>query len=120
MQKNWWKINSETRIDTPFLAVYEDRIQFNIEHLIGAVNGETQKLRPHIKTHKIGEILELFKIYNIKKVKCATIAEAELRAIHQIPDVLTRLSACWFKKRKMDFVDSKNIQIFNFRLLSTI
>lgn len=98
MQKNWWKINSETPPDTPFLAVYEDRIRFNLERLIGAVNGDTQKLRPHIKTHKIGEILELFKIYNIKKVKCATIAEAELAALHEIPDVLLAYQPVGVKK----------------------
>lgn len=100
MQKNWWKINSETRPDTPFLAVYEDRIRFNLERLIGAVNGDTKKLRPHIKTHKIGEILELFKIYNIKKVKCATIAEAELSAIHEIPDVLLAYQPVGVKKER--------------------
>jgi D-serine deaminase-like pyridoxal phosphate-dependent protein len=98
MQDNWWKINSELRIDTPFLAVYEDRIQANIERLIEAVNGETQKLRPHIKTHKIGEILDLFKTYNINKIKCATIAEAELAAIHEIQDVLLAYQPVGVKK----------------------
>lgn len=88
MEEKWWKINSETLIDTPFLAVYEDRLQDNIKQLITAVNGDVQKLRPHIKTHKTGEILDLFKIYDINKVKCATIAEAELAAIHQISDIL--------------------------------
>ena len=100
MQKNWWKINSETRPDTPFLAVYEDRIRFNLERLIAAVNSDIQKLRPHIKTHKIGEILELFKIYNIKKVKCATIAEAELAALHEIPDVLLAYQPVGVKKER--------------------
>jgi len=100
MQENWWKINSENLVDTPFLAVYEDRIRFNIERLIRSVNGDTQKLRPHIKTHKIGEILELFKIYNIKKVKCATIAEAELAAIHEIPDVLLAYQPVGVKKER--------------------
>ena len=100
MQKNWWEINSENRVDTPYLAVYEDRIRFNLERLIGYVKGDTQKLRPHIKTHKIGEILELFKIYNIKKVKCATIAEAELAGIHQIPDVLLAYQPVGFKKER--------------------
>ncbi|MNX37001.1 D-threonine aldolase [compost metagenome] len=100
MQKNWWKINSEINVDTPFLAVYEDRIRFNLERLIGAVNGDTQKLRPHIKTHKIGEILELFKIYNIKKIKCATIAEAELAALHKIPDVLLAYQPVGVKKER--------------------
>ncbi|MCR4032890.1 MULTISPECIES: D-TA family PLP-dependent enzyme [Flavobacterium] len=88
MQKNWWKINSETLIDTPFLAVYEDRVRQNIEKLISYVKGNTQRLRPHIKTHKNAEVLELFKIYNIKKIKCATIAEAELAANQQIEDIL--------------------------------
>jgi D-serine deaminase-like pyridoxal phosphate-dependent protein len=100
MKENWWEINPETLIDTPFLAVYEDRIRFNIERLITSVNGETQKLRPHIKTHKIGEILELFKIYNIKKVKCATIAEAELAAIHEIPDILLAYQPVGLKKER--------------------
>jgi D-serine deaminase-like pyridoxal phosphate-dependent protein len=100
MKENWWEINSENSIDTPFLAVYEDRIRFNIERLIRAVNGDTKRLRPHIKTHKIGEILELFKIYNIKKVKCATIAEAELAAIHQIPDVLLAYQPVGLKKER--------------------
>ncbi|SEP14760.1 D-serine deaminase, pyridoxal phosphate-dependent [Flavobacterium sp. CF108] len=100
MQENWWKIKSDINIDTPFLAAYEDRIRFNLERLIGSVNGDTQKLRPHIKTHKIGEILELFKIYNIKKIKCATIAEAELGAIHEIPDVLLAYQPIGIKKER--------------------
>lgn len=100
MQNNWWKINSEIRIDTPFLAVYEDRIQANIERLIESVNGNTQKLRPHIKTHKIGEILDLFKTYNINKIKCATIAEAELAAIHEISDVLLAYQPVGVKKER--------------------
>lgn len=100
MQENWWKINSEIRIDTPFLAVYEDRIQSNIERLIESVNGETQKLRPHIKTHKMGEILDLFKTYNINKIKCATIAEAELAAMHEIQDVLLAYQPIGIKKER--------------------
>jgi D-serine deaminase-like pyridoxal phosphate-dependent protein len=100
MEENWWKINSETRVDTPFLAVYEERIQSNIERLIVSVNGNTQRLRPHIKTHKIGEILDLFKTYNINKVKCATIAEAELAAIHQIKDILLAYQPVGIKKER--------------------
>jgi D-serine deaminase-like pyridoxal phosphate-dependent protein len=100
MEENWWKIKSDILIDTPFLAVYEDRIRFNLERLIRSVSGDTQKLRPHIKTHKIGEILELFKIYNIKKIKCATIAEAELASIHEIPDVLLAYQPVGIKKER--------------------
>lgn len=119
MQKDWWKINSETRIDTPFLAVYEDRIQSNIERLIEFVNGDVQKLRPHIKTHKIGEILDLFKTYGIQKIKCATIAEAELAAIHEISDVLLAYQPVGAKKERWISL-IKNIPTLLFRPLLTI
>ncbi|TDO98472.1 D-TA family PLP-dependent enzyme [Flavobacterium sp. 245] len=100
MQENWWKINSEIRVDTPFIAVYENRMQQNIERLIESVNGKVQNLRPHIKTHKIGEILNLFKSYGINKIKCATIAEAELAAIHNISDILLAYQLVGNKKER--------------------
>jgi D-serine deaminase-like pyridoxal phosphate-dependent protein len=100
MKNNWWEINPETLIDTPFLALYTDRIQYNIEHLIESVKGDIQKLRPHIKTHKLGEILDLYKTYKIDKVKCATIAEAELCAIHNITDILLAYQPTKLKQQR--------------------
>ena len=88
MQQKWWEINPKTLADTPFLALYSDRISQNIKQLIAAVNGDVSKLRPHVKTHKLGEILELFKVYGINKVKCATVSEAELCAMHGIKNIL--------------------------------
>ena len=88
MEQKWWEINPDTLTDTPFLAIYPDRVRYNIETLIASVNGDLTKLRPHIKTHKLGEILQLFRDYGIEKVKCATISEAELCALYNIPDVL--------------------------------
>lgn len=88
MDTNWWEINSKAGVDTPFLAVYKKRILNNIETLLLAVNGDVTKLRPHVKTHKMGAILNLFQTFGIKKIKCATIAEAELGAIHQMDDIL--------------------------------
>ncbi len=100
MQNNWWEINRDTQIDTPFLAVYEDRMQSNIDNLIAAVQGDLSKLRPHIKTHKIGEVLELFKKNNIDKIKCATIAEAELAAMYQVSDILLAYQPVGLKKQR--------------------
>lgn len=100
MQDNWWKINSETLVDTPFLAVYEKNMLFNIQSLITFVDGDTQRLRPHIKTHKIGEIIALFKTYKIDKVKCATIAEAELSAMNHISDVLLAYQPVGLKQQR--------------------
>lgn len=100
MHNNWWEINTETQIDTPFLAVYENRMQQNIDSLIAAVNGAIHQLRPHIKTHKIGEVLELFKKNKIDKVKCATIAEAELAAMYQVSDILLAYPPVGLKKER--------------------
>lgn len=100
MGNNWWEINQKTRIDTPFLALYTDRVRYNIEHLIESVEGDIQKLRPHIKTHKLGEILDLYKTYQINKVKCATIAEAELCAIHNVVDILLAYQPTGLKQQR--------------------
>ncbi|MCV9930224.1 D-TA family PLP-dependent enzyme [Flavobacterium sp. LS1R49] len=100
MENNWWKINPKTLTDTPFLALYVDRIRYNIEHLIESVNGNTQRLRPHIKTHKLGEILDLYKTYKINKVKCATIAEVELCAIHNVSDILLAYQPTGLKQKR--------------------
>ena len=100
MQQKWWEINPDTLTDTPFLAIYSDRVRYNIEKLIESVNGDLTKLRPHVKTHKLGEILELFKTYGIDKVKCATISEAELCALHNIPDVLLAYQPASLLKQK--------------------
>lgn len=100
MGNNWWEINQKTRIDTPFLALYVDRVRYNIEHLIETVKGDIQKLRPHIKTHKLGEVLDLYKTYQINKVKCATIAEAELCAIHNVLDILLSYQPMGLKQQR--------------------
>ena len=97
MEQKWWEINPDTLIDTPFCLIYPDRIRYNIEMLITSVNGDLTKLRPHIKTHKLGEILQLFRDYGIEKVKCATISEAELCALYNVGYIIG-LSTSWFIK----------------------
>jgi D-serine deaminase-like pyridoxal phosphate-dependent protein len=52
------------------------------------VDGNPNRLRPHIKTHKTKEGNDLFLAAGITKFKCATIAEAELLALSEAPDVL--------------------------------
>ncbi|MBK0369792.1 D-TA family PLP-dependent enzyme [Flavobacterium agrisoli] len=85
---NWWQITNEKEVDTPFLAVYEERMAQNMQLAIAMMQGELQRFRPHIKTHKTGEILALFKVKGIEKIKCATIAEAELAGMYGVKDIL--------------------------------
>ena len=84
---DWYTIKNESEIISPSLLVYPDRIRKNIELMI-EIAGGTDKLRPHIKTHKMVEIVKLQQEYGIQKFKCATIAEAELLGMCNAEDVL--------------------------------
>ncbi len=83
----WYAINSIDELDTPALVFYPDRIRENISILKSFVD-DVSRLRPHVKTHKCTEVSRLMLDAGISKFKCATIAEAEMLAISQAPDVL--------------------------------
>ena len=85
--QKWYEINDVENIISPSLVVYPDRIEENIKKMI-QIAGGTDSLRPHIKTHKIAEIIEMQLKYGISKFKCATIVEAELLAICGVQDIL--------------------------------
>jgi D-serine deaminase-like pyridoxal phosphate-dependent protein len=53
-----------------------------------SIIGDVTRLRPHIKTHKTAEIIEMQMQHGIQKFKCATIAEAELLAQCGAKDIL--------------------------------
>ncbi|MEN9961068.1 MAG: D-serine ammonia-lyase [Bacteroidota bacterium] len=74
--------------ESPGLIVYPDRVKRNIAKAIAMVEGNPARLRPHIKTHKTKEVNDLLLESGITKFKCATIAEAELLALSEAPDVL--------------------------------
>mgnify|MGYP001007671249 CR=1 FL=1 len=84
---NWYEINRVEDVISPALVVYPDRIEANIKMMI-QIAGGTDSLRPHIKTHKIAEIINLQLKHGINKFKCATIAEATLLAKCDAPDIL--------------------------------
>jgi len=84
---DWYKISNTEGLITPSLLVYPERIEKNIQTMI-KIAGGTAYLRPHIKTHKIAEIIKLQLKHGITKFKSATIAEAELLAICEAKDVL--------------------------------
>lgn len=84
---NWYTIKNIEQIDSPALIVYPDRIRENIRRTIDKA-GSINKLRPHVKTNKMEEVCEMMLREGITRFKCATIAEAEMLAIVDAPDVL--------------------------------
>ena len=84
---NWYDIKNIDSIDSPALILYEERIKHNIQLAIKIVD-DISCLRPHVKTNKTSQVCSLMLAAGITKFKCATIAEAEMLALINAPDVL--------------------------------
>jgi D-threonine aldolase len=85
--EDWYTLDNVAQLDTPAIVVYPDRVQENIRRLVASID-DVARLRPHIKTHKSAEVTRMLLDAGIQKVKCATIAEAEMLAGSGMPDVL--------------------------------
>jgi len=85
--KAWYEIDNVDLADSPALVVFPERVQYNIDQAISMV-GKVERLRPHIKTHKSPDVVDLMIRSGITKFKCATIAEAEILGQAGSKDVL--------------------------------
>jgi D-serine deaminase-like pyridoxal phosphate-dependent protein len=84
---NWYEPKYPDHITSPAMLIYPERIEENIRHII-KIAGNVERLRPHVKTHKMSEVIGLHQSVGINKFKCATIAEAEMLADCGVPDIL--------------------------------
>ncbi|WP_375444724.1 D-TA family PLP-dependent enzyme [uncultured Fibrella sp.] len=84
---NWYTVQNADDVDSPSLLIYPDRVKKNIQTAIRLAGG-VDRLRPHVKTHKMAAVTQLMLAAGIYQFKCATIAEAEMLAQASAPDVL--------------------------------
>lgn len=84
--KLWYEVLNAGECDSPALLIYPGRVQENIDILLEKV--DPVNLRPHVKTNKTGEVCQMMIRSGISKFKAATIAETEMLALVQAPDVL--------------------------------
>ena len=80
-------VRDPSELLSPSLLIYPRLVRQNIQDMI-ALAGGAARLRPHVKTHKMAEIVRLAESLGIRKHKCATIAEAEMVAAAGGTDVL--------------------------------
>jgi D-threonine aldolase len=83
----WYTVDNVADIPSPALLVYPDRVDQNIRRMI-EIAGGVERLRPHMKTNKLREVVRMHLDRGITRFKCATIAEAEMAAAAGAPDVL--------------------------------
>lgn len=87
IENDWYLIDDMDAIDSPALVIYRQRVLENIDTLVSMID-DVERLRPHVKTHKVKEAADLLINAGINKFKCATIAEAEMLALSLASDVL--------------------------------
>ena len=77
--KAWFEPGHPDEILSPALLVYPLRVEENIRRMI-SLAGSADRLRPHVKTHKMSAIVRLKMKHHISKFKCSTLAEVEMAA----------------------------------------
>ena len=76
-------------IDSPALIVFHEVVKTNIDNALQLIAGSKNTLlRPHIKTVKCQEAIQLAMSRGIDRFKCSTISEAELLGMTGAKDVL--------------------------------
>ena len=79
MTPDWMRLADPSAVPSPALLVFPDRIEENLRRMI-ALAGGPERLRPHLKTHKLPQLIALQARLGITRCKAATIAEAEMAA----------------------------------------
>lgn len=83
----WYKVQNADTIASPALLVYPDRVMTNIRQTIQLAGGP-ERLRPHVKTHKMRAVTDRLLAEGIRQFKCATLKEARMLAEAGASDVL--------------------------------
>lgn len=87
MPDPWYSLSNADAIPSPALLLYPDRIASNLKRMV-QMAGDAGRLRPHVKTHKLPQVIALKRAAGIRKFKVSTIAEAEMTATAGGEDIL--------------------------------
>ena len=85
--ETWFRIANPEKLRTPALCFYPARIEQNIAEAL-RVAGTADRLRPHVKTYKCPNVVQMLLRAGVTRFKCATLTEAEMLAQAGAPDVL--------------------------------
>ncbi len=83
----WMRVADAAATPSPSLLVFPDRAEENLRRMITLAGGPA-RLRPHVKTHKLPQLVAQQVALGVTKCKCATVAEAEMAARAGAIDVL--------------------------------
>ncbi|HUE72467.1 MAG TPA: D-TA family PLP-dependent enzyme [Pirellulaceae bacterium] len=81
-----YAIADVSEIFSPSLVIFCDLVEKNLAEMV-RIARDPARLRPHCKTHKMRQIIEMELAAGITRHKCATIAEAEMLAQCGVADI---------------------------------
>lgn len=82
-----YHFDGEEAICSPQLIYYPEMIRENIEKMKEMAGG-CERLWPHVKTHKMESVAKMLLEAGIRRLKCATLAELEMAARANAPELL--------------------------------
>ncbi len=82
-----YRIEDSHQLMTPALVVFLEMVRANLDRMV-EIAGDPARLRPHVKTHKTGEVVKMQMQQGITKFKAATFAECEMLAQAGARDIL--------------------------------
>jgi D-serine deaminase-like pyridoxal phosphate-dependent protein len=86
MNAKLYHLNDAREVVSPAVLVFRELLVRNVREMI-RVAGDVSRLRPHCKTHKMSEVVQMELAEGISKHKAATFAEAEMLADAGVKDV---------------------------------
>ena len=87
MNQTRYQIEDVDQIISPSLVVFRETLEENLAEMV-RIAGDPARLRPHCKTHKMSQVVELQLALGITRHKCATFAEAEMLVAAGVDDIL--------------------------------
>lgn len=84
---DWFQLANVADVPSPALLLYSERIDANLGSMV-KIAGSVERLRPHIKTHKLPQLVERQIGLGIQRFKAATLAECEMAVLAGASDVL--------------------------------
>lgn len=81
-----YQIDDVSQMISPSIVVFRDMVERNIARMV-EIAGDPARLRPHCKTHKTAQIVQMEVKCGITRHKAATFAEAEMLALAGAKDV---------------------------------
>jgi len=82
-----YSIQNTDDIMSPGLVVFRDLVEHNLKEMV-RIAGSPDRLRPHCKTHKTREIVQMQMALGVTRHKCATLREAQMLAELGVKDIL--------------------------------